>query len=71
MEGQDFDPTLLKKKKKKKKTFVLDAALGLDDGSKKEETKEVAADETGANEIDDNLDLESLGKKIKKEEEGV
>ncbi|KAM7358870.1 eukaryotic translation initiation factor 2 subunit beta [Cochliomyia hominivorax] len=65
MEGEDFDPTLLKKKKKKK-TFDLDAALGLDDGSKKEETKETTADDAAANEIDDNLDLESFGKKKKK-----
>ncbi|XP_065359377.1 eukaryotic translation initiation factor 2 subunit 2 [Calliphora vicina] len=65
MEGENFDPTLMKKKKKKK-TFDLDAALGLDDGSKKEETKEDAADDAAANEIDDNLDLESFGKKKKK-----
>ncbi|XP_073838624.1 eukaryotic translation initiation factor 2 subunit beta [Musca autumnalis] len=71
MEGEDFDPTLMKKKKKKK-TFDLDAALGLDDGSKKEETKEVAnEDATAANEIDDNLDLESFGKKKKKKKKAI
>ncbi|XP_013106576.1 eukaryotic translation initiation factor 2 subunit 2 [Stomoxys calcitrans] len=70
MEEEDFDPTFLKKKKKKK-TFDLDAALGLDDGSKKEETKEVTNDETAANEIDDNLDLESFGKKKKKKKKAL
>lgn len=65
MEGEVFDPTLMKKKRKKK-TFDLDAALGLDDGSKIEETKEATADDAAANEIDDNLDLESFGKKKKK-----
>ncbi|XP_075163524.1 eukaryotic translation initiation factor 2 subunit beta [Haematobia irritans] len=70
MEEENFDPTLLKKKKKKK-TFDLDAALGLDDGSKKEETKEVPNDETAANEIDDDLDLESFGKKKKKKKKNA
>lgn len=59
------------KKKKKKKTFDLDAALGLDDGSKKEETKEVANEDTTTNEIDDNLDLESFGKKKKKKKKAL
>ncbi|XP_036338065.1 eukaryotic translation initiation factor 2 subunit 2 [Rhagoletis pomonella] len=66
MDAEDgFDPTLLKKKKKKK-TFDLDAALGLDDGSKKEEPKEEEPLDTGAADLEDNLDLESFGKKKKK-----
>ncbi|XP_011201992.1 eukaryotic translation initiation factor 2 subunit 2 [Bactrocera dorsalis] len=66
MDAEDgFDPTLLKKKKKKK-TFDLDAALGLDDGSRKEEPKEDAPLDSGAADLEDNLDLESFGKKKKK-----
>ncbi|XP_030375227.1 eukaryotic translation initiation factor 2 subunit 2 [Scaptodrosophila lebanonensis] len=66
MDAEDgFDPTLLKKKKKKKTTFDLDAALGLDDG-KKEEPKDDEADDTATAEVEDNLDLESFGKKKKK-----
>ncbi|XP_037933355.1 eukaryotic translation initiation factor 2 subunit 2 [Teleopsis dalmanni] len=66
MEAEDgFDPTLLKMKKKKKKTFDLDAALGLDEGNKKEESKDEQTADAG-NEFDDNLDLESFGKKKKK-----
>lgn len=60
---QGFDQTLLKRRKK---TFDLDAALGLDDGSKKEEPKEEEPLDTGAADLDDNLDLESFGKKKKK-----
>ncbi|XP_023164399.1 eukaryotic translation initiation factor 2 subunit 2 [Drosophila hydei] len=67
MEGEDgFDPTLLKKKKKKKTTFDLDAALGLDDAGKKEDPKDEASTVATAAEVDDNLDLESFGKKKKK-----
>ncbi|XP_017100277.1 eukaryotic translation initiation factor 2 subunit 2 isoform X2 [Drosophila bipectinata] len=66
MEEDGFDPTLLKKKKKKKTTFDLDAALGLEDDSKKDETKIEGAAETGAAELEDTLDLESFGKKKKK-----
>ncbi|EDW70509.1 eukaryotic translation initiation factor 2 subunit 2 [Drosophila virilis] len=67
MEGEDgFDPTLLKKKKKKKTTFDLDAALGLDDAAKKEDPKDEATVDATAAELDDNLDLESFGKKKKK-----
>ncbi|EDW18134.1 eukaryotic translation initiation factor 2 subunit 2 [Drosophila mojavensis] len=67
MEGEDgFDPTLLKKKKKKKTTFDLDAALGLDDAGKKEDPKDEASAVSTAAEVDDNLDLESFGKKKKK-----
>ncbi|XP_014101217.2 eukaryotic translation initiation factor 2 subunit 2 [Bactrocera oleae] len=66
MDAEDgFDPTLLKKKKKKK-TFVLDAALGIDDGSKQEEPKEDAPLDSGAADLEDNLNLESFGKKKKK-----
>ncbi|XP_067644428.1 eukaryotic translation initiation factor 2 subunit 2 [Eurosta solidaginis] len=66
MDTEDgFDPTLLKKKKKKK-TFDLDAALGLDDGSKKEEAKDESAMDTGVAYLEDNLDLESFGKRKKK-----
>ncbi|XP_018803977.1 PREDICTED: eukaryotic translation initiation factor 2 subunit 2 [Bactrocera latifrons] len=61
----EFDQTL-SKKKKKKKTFDLDAALGLDDGSKKEEPKEDAPLDSGAADLEDILDLESFGKKKKK-----
>lgn len=61
----DFDPTLLKKKKKKK-TFDLDAALGLDNGSKKDEPKEEVPLDSGSADLEDNLDLESFGKKKKK-----
>ncbi|XP_017840651.1 eukaryotic translation initiation factor 2 subunit 2 [Drosophila busckii] len=67
MEGEDgFDPTLLKKKKKKKTTFDLDAALGFDDGGKKEDSKDEGATDVAMAEVDDNLDLESFGKKKKK-----
>ncbi|ALC44336.1 eIF-2beta, partial [Drosophila busckii] len=61
-----FDPTLLKKKKKKKTTFDLDAALGFDDGGKKEDSKDEGATDVAMAEVDDNLDLESFGKKKKK-----
>ncbi|KAH8370885.1 hypothetical protein KR093_005469, partial [Drosophila rubida] len=61
-----FDPTLLKKKKKKKTTFDLDAALGLDDATKKEDLKDEGAADPAAAELEDNLDLESFGKKKKK-----
>ncbi|CAD7002286.1 unnamed protein product [Ceratitis capitata] len=47
-------------------TFDLDAALGLDEGNKKEEPKEEAPLDTAAADLDDNLDLESFGKKKKK-----
>jgi len=61
----DFDPSLLKKKKKKK-AFDLDAALGLDDGSKIDELGDELMVDGGTNELEDNLDLESFGKKKKK-----
>ncbi|KAH8298669.1 hypothetical protein KR018_010626, partial [Drosophila ironensis] len=64
---QGFDPTLLKKKKKKKTTFDLDAALGLEDDSKKDDAnKDEGTADAGAAELEDNLDLESFGKKKKK-----
>ncbi|XP_017144988.1 eukaryotic translation initiation factor 2 subunit 2-like [Drosophila miranda] len=67
MDAEDgFDPTLLKKKKKKKTTFDLDAALGLDDEGKKEEPQDDGSIEAGEPELEDNLDLESFGKKKKK-----
>ncbi|XP_022225323.2 eukaryotic translation initiation factor 2 subunit 2 [Drosophila obscura] len=67
MDAEDgFDPTLLKKKKKKKTTFDLDAALGLDDEGKKDEPQDEALAEAGEPELEDNLDLESFGKKKKK-----
>ncbi|EDV97402.1 eukaryotic translation initiation factor 2 subunit 2 [Drosophila grimshawi] len=67
MEGEDgFDPSLLKKKKKKKTTFDLDAALGLDDSAKKEDLIDESAVDATAADLDDNLDLESFGKKKKK-----
>lgn len=63
---QIFDPALMKKKKKKKTPFDLDAALGdsnADNVEKEDATKE---NDGGANEIDENLDLENFGKKKKK-----
>jgi len=71
MDAEDgFDPTLLKKKKKKKTTFDLDSALGLDDGTKKvsdDVSDETAGADAPLNELE--LDLDSFGKKKKKEEE--
>ncbi|KAH8397395.1 hypothetical protein KR222_002495, partial [Zaprionus bogoriensis] len=61
-----FDPSLLKKKKKKKTTFDLDAALGIDDSAKKEDLKDEGTADATVAELDDNLDLESFGKKKKK-----
>lgn len=60
-----FDPALAKKKKKKKTPFDLDAALGDSnaDNVDKDEGKE---NDGGANEFDENLDLENFGKKKKK-----
>ncbi|XP_031616371.1 eukaryotic translation initiation factor 2 subunit 2 [Contarinia nasturtii] len=60
-----FDPALVKKKKKKKTPFDLDAALGESnaDNMEKEDGKE---NDGGANEFDENLDLENFGKKKKK-----
>jgi len=62
-----FDPALVKKKKKKKSPFDLDAALtdpsaNADDAEKEDSTKENDA----GNEFDENLDLETFGKKKKK-----
>lgn len=55
------------RKKKKKKTFDLDAVLPFDlDDTKKEENIEEPSGEAAANDFDDNLDLESFGKKKKK-----
>lgn len=54
------------KKKKKKKPFDLDAAFGdnnVDNAERDEITRE---DDSGANEFDENLDLENFGKKKKK-----
>ena len=61
---QDFDPTLLKKKKKKKTTFAMD--LGLDDAVSKPEDNAEAEAADDVNDLEDNLDLESFGKKKKK-----
>jgi len=64
-----FDPALSKKKIKKKKTpFDLDAALGEAGNDNADEGKE---NDGGANEIDENLDLEHFGKKEEKEEETI
>lgn len=57
---------MLKKKKKKKTTFDLDAALGLEDDTKKDDPQDEALADAGAAELEDNLDLESFGKKKKK-----
>lgn len=59
----------MKKKRPKKKPFDLDAALA--DGSAATETGSAAGDEpadqdSNAMDFDDNLDLESFGKKKKK-----
>lgn len=69
-----FDPSLMKKKKKKKTPFDLDSAMAADEGSEAEgpandaagsvEVSAGAADTAG--ELEDNLDLESFGKKKKK-----
>lgn len=53
----------MKKKKKKKTPFDLDAALGDSNAEKEDATKE---NDGGANEFDENLDLENFGKKKKK-----
>jgi len=71
-----FDPTLVKKKKKKKTAFDLDAALGLEDSSNANASENANMNDdgiemggVGGNDIDDNLDLESFGKKKKKKKE--
>lgn len=68
----------MKKKKKKKTPFDLDGALGADDGGDietpvtadgsipSESNNAAGLDGAAANELDDNLDLESFGKKKKK-----
>lgn len=59
---QIFDPSLLKKKKTKKKPFDLDAALA-------ESSSNAVGDEPteeGADAFDDNLDLVTYGKKLRK-----
>ncbi|XP_053683494.1 eukaryotic translation initiation factor 2 subunit 2 [Sabethes cyaneus] len=72
-----FDPSLMKKKKKKKTPFDLDGALGVDDGDVETPTtgdgslpldsnNAIGLDGVTANDLDDNLDLESFGKKKKK-----
>merc|ERR1712141_709134 len=69
-EGEVFDPSL-KKKKKKKKTFDLDAAMetqtenAAENAEIGEDNKEVAEKE------EDDLDLESFGKKKKKKKKVV
>lgn len=78
MEEEDaiFDPSLVKKKKKKKTTFDLDAALA-DEGSapvtttKTEEAEDKNAADSANNELDHDLDLETLGKKKKKKPKKV
>ena len=67
---QVFDPSL-KKKKKKKKTFDLDAAMetqtenAADNAEIAEDNKDMAEKE------EDDLDLESFGKKKKKKKKTV
>lgn len=68
-----FDPSLIKKKKKKKTPFDLDSAMGADEGGDAEtpvgeSNTPVEASYGGidAADLDDNLDLESFGKKKKK-----
>merc|ERR1712141_477661 len=69
-EAEVFDPSL-KKKKKKKKTFDLDAAMetqtenAAENAETGEDNKEVAEKE------EDDLDLESFGKKKKKKKKVV
>jgi translation initiation factor 2 subunit 2 len=61
-----FDPTLVKKKKKKKTAFDLDSAMESSEPTKIEE-KDVEDEKKDAGaDFDDNLDLESFGKKKKK-----
>lgn len=59
---QIFDPSLLKKKKTKKKPFDLDAALA-DNAST---TVGDEPTEEGNDDFDDNLDLVTYGKKLRK-----
>lgn len=62
-----FDPTLVKKKKKKKTGFDLDSALESTEPTKNEESQQPEEEKKeSAADFDDNLDLESFGKKKKK-----
>lgn len=69
IEDTNFDTTLLKKKRKKK-GFDLDAALGIDDSTKKPSAEgavvEEETEEAQPNESEDILDLDNFGKKKKK-----
>lgn len=61
---QLFDSLAKKKNKKKKVPFDLDAEIGeIGDNAEKEDASK---EQDGANEFDENLDLESFGKKKKK-----
>ena len=70
---QIFDPALAKKKPKKKKT-TFDSELILDETAEapniesEDATKDVGA--SGEADFDDNMDLESFGKKKKKKKKG-
>lgn len=63
-----FDPSLVKKKKKKKAPFDLDAALAdpTDSAGDNAEKEDTGKENDGGNDFDENLDLESFGKKKKK-----
>ncbi|XP_055621420.1 eukaryotic translation initiation factor 2 subunit 2 isoform X2 [Toxorhynchites rutilus septentrionalis] len=70
-----FDPSLMKKKKKKKTPFDLDAAMTTEESVEPEDPSAemtgsveftVAGADAAGNDLDDNLDLESFGKKKKK-----
>lgn len=67
IDDANFDITLLKKKKKKK-GFDLDAALGIEDTTKKttEGAAEEEAEEAQPNDTEEMLDLDTFGKKKKK-----
>ena len=68
---QIFDPSL-KKKKKKKKTFDLDAAMEGGGENASADFAEVAEDNKDvAEKEDDDVDLESFGKKKKKKKKTV
>eukprot|EP00095_Tigriopus_kingsejongensis_P006710 maker-scaffold25_size650667-snap-gene-5.31 protein:Tk06710 transcript:maker-scaffold25_size650667-snap-gene-5.31-mRNA-1 annotation:"eukaryotic translation initiation factor 2 subunit 2" len=67
-EEQVFDASLKKKKKKKKTPFDLDAAMKDEDATGDKENQVQEADEAA---FDDELELESLGKKKKKKKKVI
>jgi len=61
-----FDPALVKKKKKKKSPFDLDAALESTGSAEDVEKEDATKENDGANDLEENFDLETFGKKKKK-----